>query len=72
MFLIACYDRCMAQQKARKAGAQKRASKKYPKIVWVPATADDFQETYKWTPEEIAYVKRLLDRVQQKSARASK
>lgn len=62
----------MTQQKARKAGAQKRTSKKYPKIEWVPATADDFQETYKWTPEEIAYAKRILDRVQRKSSRASK
>jgi hypothetical protein len=62
----------MAQQKARKAGAQKRASKKYPKIVTTPSTADEIYAAYKFTPQEIRYAKRILDRVQRKSARASK
>lgn len=62
----------MTQQKARKAGAQKRASKKYPKIVTTPSTADELQAVYNFTPEEIAYAKRILDRVQRKSARSSK
>lgn len=62
----------MTQQKARKAGAQKRTSKKYPKIVTTPSTADELQAVYNFTPAEIRYAKRIIAKVRRESARASK
>jgi hypothetical protein len=62
----------MKEPTARKAGAQKRGTKKYPKILAVPSTADEIQAVYQFTPAEIRYAKRILARVERKSARASK
>jgi hypothetical protein len=63
----------MKQQASRKLVSRKRASKKkYPKILAIPSTADELQAVYKFTPEEIAYAKRILDKVERRRAKASK
>ena len=61
----------MAQKKARKAGIQP-GSKKFPKILAIPATADEMQATYKFTPAEIRYVRRILAEVERKYGRTAK
>ena len=62
----------MTQQKARKAGAQKRTSKKYPKILTIPLSAQEIRAAYKLTPAEIRHAQRVLAEVERESARSSK
>ncbi len=57
-----------ATKTTRKAGAQKR-SKKYPKILAIPATAEEIRAAHNITPEEIRYAQRILDRVKKESSR---
>jgi hypothetical protein len=60
--------RAMKAQRTRKPGAQKRASKKYPKIVAVPSSAEEIRAAYNFTPAEIRRAKRILASVQKENA----
>jgi hypothetical protein len=61
----------MKGQTSRKP-ARKRTSKKYPKILAIPASAEEIRAAYKLTPAEIRYAKRILAEVERESARPSK
>jgi len=64
--------RAMKAQRTRKPGAQKRASRKYPKIVAIPSSAEEIRAAYNFTPAEIRHVKRVLGRVLKQSSTAAK
>lgn len=62
----------MTERTQRKAGAQKRASKKYPKILAIPATAEEFQAAYNFTAAENRRVTRILESVRKRKPAATK
>ena len=55
-----------AKKTARKAGLQP-GSKKFPKILAIPASAEEIRAAYNITPEEIRYAQRILARVERKT-----
>jgi hypothetical protein len=62
----------MKEPTARKAGAQKRGSKKYPKILAVPKSAEAIRAAYNLTPAEIRHAKRVLAEVEKERSHALK
>ncbi len=62
----------MKERKAHKAGAQKPASKKYPKILAVPLSAEEIRRRHNITPAEIRRAKRILERVSKESSTTAK
>jgi hypothetical protein len=56
---------------ARKAGIQP-GSKKFPKILAVPASEEEFQAAYNFTPAEIRRVTRILESVRKRKPAAAK
>jgi citrate lyase beta subunit len=49
-----------------------RGAKKYPKILAVPATAEQFQAAYNFTPAEIRRAKRILEAARKRSSSVAK
>lgn len=62
----------MTQRKAVKLGAQKRPSKKYPKILAVPLSAEEIRRRHNITPAEIRRAQRILERVHKQSSNTAK
>lgn len=62
----------MTERTQRKAGAQKRASKKYPKILAVPLSAEEIRRRHNITPADMRRVNRILDKINKESSASAK
>jgi hypothetical protein len=61
-----------ATRKAAATPTASRRKKKYPKILAVPASAEEIRAAYNFTPAEIRRAKRILEAVRKERSSAAK